>query len=208
METSYVPTDALPRLYSPRSGTEASSSATTALKLASAVGTGTAVSLAIPPNFFRGWGTTNTTSGSAETMQKLDYHMERLVRDTDEYKARYGAYVLGPDQNFAVMTNGTGIHALPIFVQELYNSAAAKITGVTGRRVAFVHPLPLTQVERSNQLNQQTFILGMGIVISFAFVSCFSLVFIVDEREMEIKTQQYINGVRIQVGRGQGNGHL
>ena len=63
----------------------------------------------------------------------------------------------------------------------------------------YLHSLPYSKRERNQILNQQMFIMVILMVLSFAFVSVFSLVFIVFEKESEVKLHQFINSVSISV---------
>jgi hypothetical protein len=66
-----------------------------------------------------------------------------------------------------------------------------------GERMPVMKPLPYTDAERTRQLTFRSFPLAFYICLSFAFVSVFGLVFIVLEKETEVKLHQFINGVSI-----------
>ncbi|CAD7957724.1 unnamed protein product [Amoebophrya sp. A25] len=148
------------------------------------------------------WPTSWTTAGGIGTvfnaMRQMDYWLERQVPNAAPDEAKYGAFMLGKDKTGLIKVNGTGIHASPIFLQEFHN-AAARSDGRGGERVPYLHPLPTTPAERLAELNNSAFVLGMGIILSFGFVSCFGMVFIVEEKESEVKVQQYVNGVGIKL---------
>lgn len=63
--------------------------------------------------------------------------------------------------------------------------------------IGAVHPLPVNYRTRKLLMNLQSFAIAFAIMISFGFVSAFAMVFIVQEKEEEIKIQQFINGLSI-----------
>ncbi|CAD7964725.1 unnamed protein product [Amoebophrya sp. A120] len=134
--------------------------------------------------------------GFFQQMIHLDYWLEHNTKQTKKEESKYGAFLISEKNNVVIKVNGTGIHAPAIFLQQ-YHNAAARDAGKHGRRIPYLHPLPTTAAERTAELNDAAFVLGMGIVLSFGFVSCFALVFIVEEKEKEVKVQQFVNGVGI-----------
>jgi len=136
-------------------------------------------------------------------LRKLDYWLEENTKTTKADEAKYGAFLLARDSSSTppkispvIKVNATGIHAAPIYLQQ-FHDASARNAGQHGERIPYLHPLPTTAAEKIAELNDAAFELGMGIILSFGFVSCFGLVFIVEEKEKEIKVQQYVNGVQI-----------
>jgi hypothetical protein len=55
-----------------------------------------------------------------------------------------------------------------------------------------MHTLPLTMSEKLEQLNFESFAIAFNIMVSLAFVSSFGLVYIVMEKETEVKAMQYL----------------
>ena len=62
-----------------------------------------------------------------------------------------------------------------------------------------MHLLPRTAYERTEAFNGEVFGFVFFIMLSFAFVSVFGLVFIVFEKESEVKLHQFINSVEIRI---------
>lgn len=67
------------------------------------------------------------------------------------------------------------------------------------KRVATLHILPQTPSEKQRAFNFTIIGTVFFIMISFGFVSIFGLVFIVFEKESEVKLHQFINSVEIRV---------
>lgn len=59
------------------------------------------------------------------------------------------------------------------------------------------HPLPLTNVQRSVNQSTSAFTMTLFLVLAFAFIPASQAVFIVKERETQVKHQQLISGVSI-----------
>jgi ABC-type multidrug transport system ATPase subunit len=134
-------------------------------------------------------------------IKKYSYYLEETVKSTAADRSRYAAAAYGMGSYNLLLLNTTGVHVAPIFTQELYNAMNRRgldsEDDAGGSLTAFVHPLPRTYSESIEQIQQAQFTIAVGILEAFAFVSCFGLVFIVVEKEMEIKTQQFVNGVSI-----------
>ncbi|CAD7927551.1 unnamed protein product [Amoebophrya sp. A120] len=136
------------------------------------------------------------------------YALEDQIQYRKPDESAYGGVLLADNRNVLLHVNHTGYHAAPIMLQYFYNYVASTVyvkdpaTGVEqtlhhGMTDLGVHPLPQTADEKDFRLRFQSFAIAFNVMISFAFVSCFSLVFVVMEKESEIKAQQFINGVDI-----------
>lgn len=139
-------------------------------------------------------------------VQRFQWWLDETVSYNADDKARYGAVLFGRGKEVLIQTNLTGIHAAPIHLQEFFNAATKfgrKLSSneydheKTAERVPYLHPLPKTASEKEQQMNVSAFAVSLYTMISFAFVSGFSLVFIVMEKEAEVKLHQFINGVSI-----------
>ena len=126
----------------------------------------------------------------------FNFALEETVKDQPTDKARFGGYLFGSGQEVQIQVNHTAVHAGPIFLNLLYNYLL-KADDKDGTISLGFHPLPLTAVEKEFLLNFQSFVITFNIMISFAFVSSFALTFVVMEKEIEIKAQQFVNGVSI-----------
>lgn len=87
---------------------------------------------------------------------------------------------------------------MPIYINEFYN-ILSRSQGKNAERYAYLQPLPLTSEQRLQEMNNQIFVMILLLVLSFAFVSIFGLVFVVFEKEAEVKLHQFINSVEIKV---------
>merc|ERR1712194_280807 len=104
-----------------------------------------------------------------------------------------------------IKINGTGVHAAPIFLQLLLDAALDwQRVQMGGSAATMARPgvgklklLPLGKMERQNKIQAKRFEIMLGICQSFFFVSCFFMVFVVEEKVGEVKTHQYVNGVDI-----------
>lgn len=137
-------------------------------------------------------------SNNTVMLQKYSWWLEEEVVDRDLDKVVYGSYIFAEEKNVNIQINNTGIHALPIHLQELYESVS-RSAGNKGKSKVKMHTLPLTNSQREQQLNFQTFSIAINVNLAFAFVSSFGLMFIVMEKEGEIKLHQFINGCGILV---------
>jgi len=129
---------------------------------------------------------------------RFSYYLEKTVASTPEDRARYAAAMYGAGKYNMLLLNNTAVHAAPIFVQELFNAMNKRAVGedaAGANLVPFLHLLPRTWRESEQQLQIAQFQIASGVLQAFAFIACFGLVFIVVEKEAEIKTQQFVNGV-------------
>eukprot|EP00391_Amoebophrya_sp_Ameob2_P006708 CAMPEP_0178983870 /NCGR_PEP_ID=MMETSP0795-20121207/1298_1 /TAXON_ID=88552 /ORGANISM="Amoebophrya sp., Strain Ameob2" /LENGTH=2833 /DNA_ID=CAMNT_0020674687 /DNA_START=350 /DNA_END=8852 /DNA_ORIENTATION=+ len=144
------------------------------------------------------------TEEQRNSSRRFVYSLENEIKYRDPDTAAYGAILFAEHKNVLLHVNHTGYHAAPIMLQYFYNYLAAQYTDpATGqahlrpKTKLAIHPLPQTADEKDFRLRFQSFSIAFNVMISFAFVSCFSLVFVVSEKESEIKAQQFINGVDI-----------
>ncbi|CAD7957016.1 unnamed protein product [Amoebophrya sp. A25] len=143
--------------------------------------------------------------------RRLVFALEDAVKGRPFDSSAYGAMMFAENKNVMLHVNHTGYHSAPIMLQYFYNYLARFDMEQSSSRVGrsgsspspspavdvAIHPLPQTDHQKAFRLRFQSFSIAFNVMISFAFVSCFSLTFIVMEKELEIKTQQFINGVAI-----------
>lgn len=154
-------------------------------------------------------------SSTAYPTRDMERMSSFLLKDRLNIAAsKYGAYVftkdntivntqgnneLMPDENvatYAVFHNTTAIHGGPIFMN-LMNSAILKSKTASGSIVARTHPLPFTKRQGALISAIMTFSAAIIIVMAFAFIPAYEVIFVVKEREVSAKHQQLISGVSI-----------
>jgi hypothetical protein len=148
----------------------------------------------------------------------LSYALERRVAGDDYYKSTYSSWLFSNSSGVTLLINNTGVHASGVYVQEYFNAIMASAYrnrhsnrgklvlddgNLTDDRdtvpqlTAHAHPFPVNQHQRDMLLQLQTAAIAFNIMIAFGFVSAFGMVFVVMEKELEIKIQQFINGVSV-----------
>jgi hypothetical protein len=142
---------------------------------------------------FAGFAEYSGKQTAPDVLTHFQYWMEGRQAATPADEASYGAFVLGGSQKPAgggrsdrlvnVMYNMTGVHVMPVMLQELYNSLNVLARGGdevaksgTAKIVVSVKTLSLTEYEANQQLNRSQFVIGFNLLLAFAFVSCFGAV--------------------------------
>ncbi len=152
-----------------------------------------------------------TKSTRRTFVQKYQWHLENEVENKPTYECDYGFFMFTTNANSEygvsaaqydsealILNNMTARHGGPLFVNKFYN-AVAKSQGKKGDRIVYTQALPMTNRERQLRVNESVFQFTFFIIVAFSFVSIFGLVFIVFEKEAEVKLHQFINSVEIKV---------
>uniref|UniRef100_A0A7S3XYS2 ABC transporter domain-containing protein n=1 Tax=Heterosigma akashiwo TaxID=2829 RepID=A0A7S3XYS2_HETAK len=136
------------------------------------------------------------------------YTMNSYLLDTknDQDASRYGAVYFEDtsssstlvDYKITLLTNFTGLHAAPAFLNVVNEALIQKVLGdheisITVRSF----PLDLTQFELSQKQGIDGFTVTIFILFAFAFVPAGFAQYVVHEKEMKIKYQQVVSGVNL-----------
>jgi hypothetical protein len=103
-----------------------------------------------------------------------------------------GAYV-----GYQVLTNTSGWHALPTFINVLHSGLLAWVTGSNASSISVTNaPLPFTAAQATAVQSIQSFVAVLLMVIAVAFIPPTFAVQIVKEREVGARHQQLVRGLR------------
>jgi ATP-binding cassette, subfamily A (ABC1), member 3 len=134
----------------------------------------------------------------ATTPEALAQYLLDTYRVPAYATSRYGAFFVSNAtvsvHAITLFFNTTATHSLPAFYNMYNNLLYQQMTGgadSSARISARMHPLPFTTDQRSLQSSLTAVIIGIG----FAFIPAAFVSYVVFEREIGFKHQQFISGV-------------
>jgi hypothetical protein len=148
--------------------------------------------------------TTATATATATATVASNGTSNGGVNGTDEKGAtRYGAVTIdgASDEkhiSYNVMVNGSAVHGVGVYVNELHQALLQVVTGQTKAKItARNHPLPRTYKQDNEKKAVAAFVASLFFMIAFNFIPASFATFVVRERETKATHQQIISGVSI-----------
>ncbi|KAH3745165.1 ATP-binding cassette transporter subfamily A [Pelomyxa schiedti] len=160
------------------------------------------------PTFMPFFETTNLTSTAVPVTDSLELS-EWLLNASSHPMNRFGAFAFGdflyspaaPGPVAATLLhNVTSAHAIPVFLNELCQSALAIASGLSKdvvRMIVSSQPLPLSGQEEQDIATLLSALAALFMLVPFSFVAANFVIFIVKERAVKAKHLQMTCGVNI-----------
>eukprot|EP00475_Leptophrys_vorax_P022719 TRINITY_DN3093_c0_g1_i4.p1 TRINITY_DN3093_c0_g1~~TRINITY_DN3093_c0_g1_i4.p1 ORF type:complete len:1562 (-),score=428.94 TRINITY_DN3093_c0_g1_i4:659-5344(-) len=156
------------------------------------------------PYFFPGYFAFSSASSNVSnyaTSTRAAFAKEVISYASTQKNSMYGAYLdacLSVSQcKYVVYANGTGLHALPTYVNALSNAIIKKAAGDSNSIQTSTYPLPQTARMKKATETANSFLLLFLFEFGTIFIPATQVVHIVLERQSKAKHQQLISGVSI-----------
>jgi ATP-binding cassette subfamily A (ABC1) protein 3 len=141
--------------------------------------------------------------GGAELTNMSNYLIATIGPREEKGASRYGAVTIAQTASLStfqynVMVNGSSLHGAAIYPNLLHTALLQELLQDSGAEIRIAsHPLPRTFRQEHTDASLSAFTGALLLLVAFAFIPVMYISFVVRERELKAKEQQFISGMSL-----------